>query len=258
MGRLRGLFVGCSVSAEPPGAAADSALKRSGETAASVAVTLVAVQPGGEGVIEGLFSARMRFPGAAEKHALVVCSRDVAIDTVKTGMGGKAGNKGAVGIRFQFHSTSFCFVCSHLTAGQSQVKERNEDYREITQKLSFPMVSARGRRWGPPRCCGGGKGRVTGLCAPSSPAPRGCLSCASGRALRAGEGAHQPRAPALGDRVLGEGGKPGASSLEARSPSSYITPLPSSTLHFPRAVSDFLSNSSVWNGEGNLSLLCPA
>uniref|UniRef100_A0A8D0XIX7 Synaptojanin-2 n=1 Tax=Sus scrofa TaxID=9823 RepID=A0A8D0XIX7_PIG len=65
--------------------------------------------------------------------------RDVAIDTVKTGMGGKAGNKGAVAIRFQFHSTSFCFICSHLTAGQSQVKERNEDYREITQKLSFPM-----------------------------------------------------------------------------------------------------------------------
>ncbi|XP_077874950.1 synaptojanin-2 isoform X2 [Ictidomys tridecemlineatus] len=64
--------------------------------------------------------------------------RDVAIDTVKTGMGGKAGNKGAVGIRFQFHSTSFCFICSHLTAGQSQVKERNEDYREITHKLSFP------------------------------------------------------------------------------------------------------------------------
>ncbi|XP_004440765.1 PREDICTED: synaptojanin-2 isoform X1 [Ceratotherium simum simum] len=65
--------------------------------------------------------------------------RDVAIDTVKTGMGGKAGNKGAVGIRFQLHSTSLCFVCSHLTAGQSQVKERNEDYKEITQKLSFPM-----------------------------------------------------------------------------------------------------------------------
>ncbi|XP_051062086.1 synaptojanin-2 isoform X2 [Phodopus roborovskii] len=64
--------------------------------------------------------------------------RDVAMDTVKTGMGGKAGNKGAVGIRFQFHSTSFCFICSHLTAGQSQVKERNEDYREITHKLSFP------------------------------------------------------------------------------------------------------------------------
>ncbi|XP_054846129.1 synaptojanin-2 [Eublepharis macularius] len=65
--------------------------------------------------------------------------RDVAVDTVKTGMGGKAGNKGAVAIRFQVYSTSLCFVCSHLTAGQSQVKERNEDYKEITQKVSFPM-----------------------------------------------------------------------------------------------------------------------
>ena len=77
----------------------------------------------------------------------------MAIDTVKTGMGGKAGNKGAVAIRFQFHSSSFCFVCCHLTAGQSQVKVRNEDYREITQKLSFPMVS---------RAVGGGCGSLLG------------------------------------------------------------------------------------------------
>ncbi|KAL7987653.1 hypothetical protein Chor_006572 [Crotalus horridus] len=66
--------------------------------------------------------------------------REIAVDTVKTGMRGKAGNKGAVAIRFQFHCTSLCFVCSHLTAGQSQIKERNEDYKEITQKLSFPMI----------------------------------------------------------------------------------------------------------------------
>ncbi|XP_029452532.1 synaptojanin-2 isoform X2 [Rhinatrema bivittatum] len=65
--------------------------------------------------------------------------RDIAVDTVKTGMGGKAGNKGAVAIRFQFYSSSFCFVCSHFTAGQNQVKERNEDYKEIIQKLCFPM-----------------------------------------------------------------------------------------------------------------------
>ncbi|KAM5165652.1 synaptojanin-2 [Mantella aurantiaca] len=65
--------------------------------------------------------------------------RDLAVDTVKTGMGGKTGNKGAVAIRFQCYSTSFCFICSHFTAGHTQVKERNEDYKEITQKLSFPM-----------------------------------------------------------------------------------------------------------------------
>ncbi|XP_051047808.1 synaptojanin-1 isoform X9 [Phodopus roborovskii] len=65
--------------------------------------------------------------------------RDVAVDTVKTGMGGAAGNKGAVAIRMLVHTTSLCFVCSHFAAGQSQVKERNEDFVEIARKLSFPM-----------------------------------------------------------------------------------------------------------------------
>uniref|UniRef100_A0AAZ3NRV6 phosphoinositide 5-phosphatase n=1 Tax=Oncorhynchus tshawytscha TaxID=74940 RepID=A0AAZ3NRV6_ONCTS len=65
--------------------------------------------------------------------------RDVAVDTVKTGMGGATGNKGGVAIRMLFHTTSICFVCSHFAAGQSQVKERNDDYNEITRKLTFPM-----------------------------------------------------------------------------------------------------------------------
>lgn len=67
--------------------------------------------------------------------------RDVAVDTVKTGMGGATGNKGAVAIRMLFHTSSLCFVCSHFAAGQSQVKERNEDFVEIARKLGFPMVS---------------------------------------------------------------------------------------------------------------------
>uniref|UniRef100_A0A8U7MH95 Synaptojanin-1 n=1 Tax=Corvus moneduloides TaxID=1196302 RepID=A0A8U7MH95_CORMO len=68
--------------------------------------------------------------------------RDVAVDTVKTGMGGATGNKGAVAIRMLFHTSSLCFVCSHFAAGQSQVKERNEDFVEISRKLgcSFPMT----------------------------------------------------------------------------------------------------------------------
>ena len=70
-------------------------------------------------------------------------TRDVAVDTVKTGLKGAAGNKGAVAIRFLLHSSSFCFVCAHFAAGQSQVKERNSDYHEITQKIMFPMVRKR-------------------------------------------------------------------------------------------------------------------
>ncbi|XP_071758921.2 synaptojanin-1 isoform X3 [Centroberyx gerrardi] len=65
--------------------------------------------------------------------------RDVAVDTVKTGMGGATGNKGGVAIRLLFHTTSICFLCSHFAAGQSQVKERNDDYNEITRRLTFPM-----------------------------------------------------------------------------------------------------------------------
>lgn len=65
--------------------------------------------------------------------------RDVAIDSVKTGLGGATGNKGAVAIRFVLYSTSFCFVCAHFAAGQSQVAERNADYAEITRKIVFPM-----------------------------------------------------------------------------------------------------------------------
>lgn len=65
--------------------------------------------------------------------------RDVAVDTVKTGLGGAAGNKGGVAIRFLFHSTSLCFVCAHFAAGQSKAAERNADYNEITRKVAFPM-----------------------------------------------------------------------------------------------------------------------
>ncbi|KAK3104004.1 hypothetical protein FSP39_023595 [Pinctada imbricata] len=65
--------------------------------------------------------------------------RDVATDIVKTGLGGATGNKGGVAIRFLCHSTSLCFVCAHLAAGQSQVNDRNNDYQEISRKMCFPM-----------------------------------------------------------------------------------------------------------------------
>jgi xylose isomerase len=70
---------------------------------------------------------------------LANCLRDVATDSVKTGLGGATGNKGASAIRFVLNGTSFCFVAAHFAAGQSQVAERNADYAEITRKITFPM-----------------------------------------------------------------------------------------------------------------------
>ena len=71
-----------------------------------------------------------------------MCFRDVSVEKVKTGMGGATGNKGGVAVRFLVHSTSVCFVCAHLAAGQSQVNDRNADYHEINRKMAFPMVGA--------------------------------------------------------------------------------------------------------------------
>ncbi|XP_021962271.1 synaptojanin-1 isoform X2 [Folsomia candida] len=65
--------------------------------------------------------------------------KDVATDSVKTGLGGAAGNKGGVAIRCVVYSTSICFVCSHFAAGQSQVKERCDDFAEISRRILFPM-----------------------------------------------------------------------------------------------------------------------
>lgn len=49
-----------------------------------------------------------------------------------------SGNKGGVAIRFSIKNSSLCFVCAHLAAGQSNYRERNEDYSEISRRLVFP------------------------------------------------------------------------------------------------------------------------
>jgi len=48
-----------------------------------------------------------------------------------------SGNKGAVGVRLDYHDTSFCFLTAHLAAGLSNVEERNADYRTIVDGLQF-------------------------------------------------------------------------------------------------------------------------
>ena len=65
---------------------------------------------------------------------------EVAVDFIKTGMGGATGNKGTVGIRLQYHTTSLAFMCSHFAAGQKGITERNNDYDEAVKKIMFPKV----------------------------------------------------------------------------------------------------------------------
>ncbi|KZT29277.1 DNase I-like protein [Neolentinus lepideus HHB14362 ss-1] len=71
------------------------------------------------------------------KAQLTSVIRNVEATTRKTGLRGMSGNKGAVGIRLDYHDTSFCFLTAHLAAGHSNIQERNADYWTIVNDLRF-------------------------------------------------------------------------------------------------------------------------
>lgn len=59
--------------------------------------------------------------------------RQVDSYLVKTGLGGRYGNKGAVVTRFIVDDSSVCFLNCHLAAGQRNVRQRNMDMADILQ-----------------------------------------------------------------------------------------------------------------------------
>ncbi|KAK9340589.1 hypothetical protein LIPSTDRAFT_53905 [Lipomyces starkeyi NRRL Y-11557] len=64
-----------------------------------------------------------------EKHEI----GNLRSSTVKTGLGGLHGNKGAIIVRFTLDDSSLCFVNCHLAAGQSHVIPRNNDIANIME-----------------------------------------------------------------------------------------------------------------------------
>ena len=49
----------------------------------------------------------------------------------------RLGNKGAIAIRFRIFDTSICFVSSHLSAHNTQVENRNNEFHSILRKATF-------------------------------------------------------------------------------------------------------------------------
>jgi len=81
----------------------------------------------------GLFSCI--FMKSSERNGL----NDVAITTIKRGIGGMYGNKGAIVARLVIDDSSLCFINCHLAAGQQHVRSRNADVAAILdEKELFP------------------------------------------------------------------------------------------------------------------------
>ncbi|GAA6029323.1 hypothetical protein JCM8097_003620 [Rhodosporidiobolus ruineniae] len=69
--------------------------------------------------------------------------RDTALITVKTGFGGRHGNKGAILSRFVIDDSSLCFINCHLAAGQSHRRQRDRDLVDILEdKASFSQLGS--------------------------------------------------------------------------------------------------------------------
>jgi len=73
------------------------------------------------------------------RRGLRKCVQNLKVSTVGIGAMGYIGNKGAVSVSMSVYQTMFCFVCSHLAAGEKpgDVHKRNADVHEIHRRTRF-------------------------------------------------------------------------------------------------------------------------
>ncbi|KAF3445466.1 hypothetical protein FNV43_RR10642 [Rhamnella rubrinervis] len=74
--------------------------------------------------------------------------QNLNVSTVGVGVMGYIGNKGSISVSMSIYQTLFCFICTHLTAGEKHGDElkRNADVKEILRRTHFHSFSGIGLR----------------------------------------------------------------------------------------------------------------
>ncbi|KQK03059.1 type IV inositol polyphosphate 5-phosphatase 3 isoform X3 [Brachypodium distachyon] len=80
------------------------------------------------------------------RRELRKCVHNLKVSTVGVGAMGYIGNKGAVSASMSIYQTMFCFVCTHLSAGErpADLLKRNADVHEIHRRTRFSASNAAG------------------------------------------------------------------------------------------------------------------
>ncbi|KAK1403876.1 type IV inositol polyphosphate 5-phosphatase 3 [Heracleum sosnowskyi] len=70
--------------------------------------------------------------------------QNVNVSTVGVGVMGYIGNKGSISVSMSIYQTLFCFVCTHLSAGEKEAEaiKRNADVRAIHRRTHFNSFSS--------------------------------------------------------------------------------------------------------------------
>ena len=87
---------------------------------------------------------------AFARRELLSAVRDVRRDAVSCGLGNVIGNKGAVGVSFEYAGARMCFLNAHLAAHAENVERRNADYHRIVKTMFAPRARDKGepgRAW---------------------------------------------------------------------------------------------------------------
>jgi inositol polyphosphate 5-phosphatase INPP5B/F len=83
------------------------------------------------------------YGGIFVKKSLSRFISDVRAASVYTGGYGTTGNKGGIAIRFDLLDSGFCFVAAHFHANRDNIQQRNQDFHNIWDGISFPPNSHR-------------------------------------------------------------------------------------------------------------------